>query len=244
MPEFRHRRRPESRLCLQLAPAPSTWPTAAKQAGRGCPCKLVSVEPVFSFRFRNGQAGGTGTATSDSDGNRVERTFAMDALEAILTRRSIRRYTSDHVSDETVLEILGAAMAAPTGANEPWDFVVVRDRTVLQAVSGFHPHAEMLKQAAVAVVVCGDPTRGRLEGRWPLDCAACTQNILIAANAMGLGACWVGIYPVEERIQGLRRLLGMPDRVVPLCMVSLGLPAEKKGPSNRFKPERVHNERW
>ena len=82
------------------------------------------------------------------------------------------------------------------------------------------------------------------KGRWLLDCAAATENILIAANALGLGACWVGIYPVEERIQALRDLLGIPGHVIPLCMVSIGYPAEEKGPSNRFRPERVHQGRW
>jgi nitroreductase len=168
----------------------------------------------------------------------------MDAMDAILSRRSIRRYTSDAVSDDTVLELLKAAMAAPTAANQPWDFIVVRDRSTLQAVTQYHPHAEMLKQAAVAIVVSGDPTRGHLEGRWPLDCSAATENILIAANALGLGACWVGIYPVAERIEGLRSLIGIPAHVIPLCMVSLGYPAEKKEPPARFKPERIHHERW
>ena len=128
----------------------------------------------------------------------------MDALQAILTRRSIRRYTSEPVSDETVTELLKAAMSAPTAAGEIWDFVVVRDRNVLAGVSKYHPHAEMLKSANVAILVCGNPNIEKLPGRWVLDCAAATENILIAANALGLGAVWVGIYPVEERIKGLR----------------------------------------
>jgi nitroreductase len=177
------------------------------------------------------------------NGYRYGGTF-MDAIDALLTRRSIRRYTSDSVSDDTVLELLKAAMAAPTAANQPWDFIVIRDRAILRDITQFHHHADMLKEAAVAIAVCGDPTRGSLEGRWPLDCSAATENILIAANALGLGACWVGIYPVEERIQGLRRLLGIPEHVIPLSMVSLGYPGEKKEPSQRFKSERVHRERW
>jgi nitroreductase len=165
-------------------------------------------------------------------------------MQAILTRRSIRRYTPEQVSDEAVQQLLQAAMSAPTAAAQPYHFVVVRDRTVLSAVSDFHPHAAMLKSASVGILVCGDPTIETREGRWVLDCAAATENMLIAANAMGLGACWVGIYPVEERIQGMRKLLGVPEHVVPLSMVSLGFPAEKKPPPDRFKPERVHHERW
>ncbi|MEI8183120.1 MAG: nitroreductase family protein [Desulfomonile sp.] len=168
----------------------------------------------------------------------------MDAMQAILTRRSIRKYTSEAVSDETVNELLNAAMNAPTATNQAWDFVVIRDRSLLTAVRDFHPHAEMLAQAAIAIAVCGDPTRETLKGRWILDCAAATENILIAANALGLGACWVGIYPVEERIQGLRALLGIPYHVIPLSMVSLGYPAEKKRPPSRFNPDRIHVEKW
>ncbi len=168
----------------------------------------------------------------------------MDAMQAILTRRSIRRYTSERVSDEEVQQLLQAAMSAPTAANQPYHFVVVRDRGLLEAIPNFHPHATMLKTASVGILVCGDPTIETLKGRWVLDCAAATENMLIAANARGLGACWVGIYPVEERIQGMRNLLGIPEHLVPLSMVSLGSAAEKKAPPERFKPERIHYDRW
>jgi len=168
----------------------------------------------------------------------------MDAMQAILTRRSIRRYTGDPVPEETVTELLKAAMSAPTAAGEVWDFVVVRDRSTLEGVSKFHPHAEMLKKAAVAILVCGNPNIEKLPGRWVLDCAAATENMLIAANALGLGAVWVGIYPVEERIKGMRTLLGIPDHFIPLSMVSLGHPGEKKNPPARFREERIHRDRW
>jgi nitroreductase len=168
----------------------------------------------------------------------------MDAMQAIFTRRSIRKYTQEAVSEETVETLLKAAMSAPTATNEAWDFVVIRDRTLLGAVTGFHPHAHMLKEAQVGIVVCGDPTREALKGRWPLDCAAATENILIAANALGLGACWVGIYPVEERMQGLRDLLRIPENVMPLSMAAIGHPAENKNPSKRYRPERIHRDRW
>ncbi len=168
----------------------------------------------------------------------------MEAMDAILTRRSIRKYTSDPVSDEVVTQLLKAAMSAPTAANQCWRFVVIRDRNILQAITDFHPHAEMLKQAAVGIAVCADPTLEVLKGRWPMDCAAATENILIGANALGLGACWVGIYPVEERIEGLRQLLDIPENVIPLSMVSLGYPAERKVPPARFKPDRIHRDRW
>lgn len=168
----------------------------------------------------------------------------MDALEAILTRRSIRKYTSEPVSDETVTQLLKAAMAAPTAGNQPWHFVVIRDRMIMEAVTTVHPHAKMLKEAQVAVSISGDPKAGRLEGRWILDCAAATENILIAANALGLGACWVGIYPVDARMLKLRELLGIPENLIPVSMVALGHPAEKKSPPDRFRTERIHYEKW
>ncbi|MEW6350107.1 MAG: nitroreductase family protein [Thermodesulfobacteriota bacterium] len=165
-------------------------------------------------------------------------------MDAILSRRSIRRYTTEQVSEETVTALLRAAMSAPTAGNEPWHFVVVRDRKTLDAIPRFHHHAQMLKQAQVGIVVCGDPTLEYLKGRWVLDCAAATENILISANALGLGACWVGIYPVEERIQALRDLVGIPGHVIPMSMVSLGYAAEKKGPPDRFRIERIHLDKW
>jgi nitroreductase len=168
----------------------------------------------------------------------------MDAMEALLTRRSIRSYTSEPVTDATVNDLLKAAMAAPTAADQPWHFVVVRDRSVLSAVRAFHVHAHMLEQAQVGIAVCADPTSGSLRDRWPLDCAAATENMLIAANALGLGACWVGIYPVQQRIDGLKKLLNIPDPIIPLCMVSVGWPAETKKPPNRFRQDRIHYDTW
>lgn len=168
----------------------------------------------------------------------------MEAMEAILSRRSIRKYTSQRVSDELVTELLKAAMSAPTAASQPYHFVVIRDRSILNAVTRFHPHAHMLEQASVAIAVVGDPTIETLSGRWVLDCAAATENILIAANALGLGGCWVGIYPVQERIRSLRDLLKMPPHLAPLSMVSIGYPAERKQPPDRFRQEKIHYETW
>jgi nitroreductase len=168
----------------------------------------------------------------------------MDALDAILTRRSIRKYTGEPVPDELLDKLLHAAMNAPTAAGEAWHFVIIRDKEVLEGFTVFHPHAHMLRSASAGILVCGDPEAEALKGRWVLDCAAATENILIAANALGLGACWVGIYPVEERIKGARTLLGIPDHIVPLSMVSLGWPGEKKHPPNRYSAEKIHPARW
>jgi nitroreductase len=168
----------------------------------------------------------------------------MDAMDAILTRRSIRKYTDEHVPDEMVRDLLKAAMSAPMAANECWRFIVSRDREKWNAFIKVHPHAHMLEQSNVGIVVCADPSVEKLKDRWPLDCAAATENILIAANSMGLGACWVGVYPVEERIRAVRQIFGVPDGVVCVSMVALGYPDEKKPRSNRFKEEYIHWENW
>lgn len=169
----------------------------------------------------------------------------MDAIEAILSRRSIRKYTSEPVPSEVVEELLKAAMSAPSAGNEqPWHFVVIDDRQILDEIPKFHPYSEMLKEALVAVLVCGDLKEEKHKGYWIQDCSACTMNMLIAAHAKGLGAVWLGIYPVEERVKGMRRLLGIPEHVVPLSLISIGYPAEKKPPSNRYNASKIHHNHW
>lgn len=169
----------------------------------------------------------------------------MDVMQAIFTRRSIRSYTDNPVSDELVEKLLRAAMAAPSAGNQqPWHFVVIKDGSILGKVTEFHPHSSMLLQAPLAVLVCGDPTVEKYEGRWPLDCSAATENLLLAAHASGLGAVWLAIYPITERIHGMQDLLGIPEHITPFCLVSLGYPAEEKPPADRYNPDRVHHDRW
>jgi nitroreductase len=169
----------------------------------------------------------------------------MDTIEAIMTRRSIRKYTGERVPAEVVEQILRAAMAAPSAANEqPWHFVVITERKTLAQVPTFHPHAYMVKEAALAILVCNDSDLELSKGRGVLDCSAATQNILLATHDLGLGAVWVGIYPVEERMNGMRKLLNMPTRVVPIALVSIGYTEERPRTEDRFKPERVHHEHW
>lgn len=168
----------------------------------------------------------------------------MDMMEALLTRRSIRKYLPEPLNDAVVTQLLRAAMAAPTATVQAYDFIVAQDRAVLSQIRSFHPHAEMLAQAPLGIVICGDPEREALPGRWIMDCSAAAENILLAAHAMGLGACWVGIYPVEERINGVRGLFGIPAHVIPLCVVAVGHPGEKKAPADRFKLELIHREKW
>lgn len=169
----------------------------------------------------------------------------MDTIEAIIGRRSIRRYTREDIDDGTVRVLLEAAMSAPSAGNEqPWHFVVIKERPILDAVPSVHPYSHMLKEAPLAIVVCADLGLEVYQGFWVQDCSAATQNILIAAHALGLGAVWLGFYPIESRVLGLKRILSLPESVIPLCMVSIGRPAEAKPPGSRYIEERVHRDRW
>lgn len=166
-------------------------------------------------------------------------------MDAILDRRSIRFYTSDPVDNETITELLHCAMAAPSAGNEqPWQFVVMNDTKVLARIPEVHPYARMVPQAAAAILVCGDLNREKHKGFWVQDCSAATENLLIAVQAKGLGAVWLGVYPRMERVDGLRKLLNMPEHIVPFALVPVGHPAEQKARSDRFEPERIHYNSW
>jgi len=171
----------------------------------------------------------------------------MDVLEAILSRRSIRRYTDEAVGEEVVEQLLRAAAAAPSAHNEqPWHFVVIRDRAVLAEFPKVHPHSRLLLGAPVAIAVCADHELEVDRGvdYWVQDCAAATQNLLLAAHGLGLGACWIGIHPRAERQEVLKKLLGLPASVSCFGLVALGHPAETKGRGERYDAGRVHRERW
>lgn len=170
----------------------------------------------------------------------------MEALEAIFSRRSIRKYTKEAVPKELIDELLQAAMSAPSAGNEqPWHFVVIQDRKILDGIPKCHPHANFVTEAPAAIVVCAELQLAKWNKEWwPQDCSAATQNILIAAQAKGLGAVWVGVYPLEDRIQGLKALLGLPPDIIPLCIVPLGFPAENKPAGSRYQAPRIHYDHW
>lgn len=169
----------------------------------------------------------------------------MDAMDAILTRRSIRRYTPQEISDEIIQKLLKAAMNAPSAGNhQPWHFIVIRSREILNEITTFHQYAQMLKQAPLAIAVCGDLEKQLHDGYWLQDCSAAAQNILLAAHALGLGAVWLGVHPRDNRVQGVQSLLKLPERILPLCLIAIGYPDEKKPPDDRFLPERVHYDKW
>ena len=169
----------------------------------------------------------------------------MDVIQAIHGRRSIRKYSDQGVPEEVVREVLGAAMAAPSAGNQqPWHFITVTDRAVMAAIQKIHPHAGALDTAPVAIVVCADERLEKYKGFWVQDCSAATQNLMLAAYARGLGTVWLGVHPLADRVTGIRALLGLPGSVIPLAVIPLGYPAEKRSSVDRFDDSRVHANKW
>ena len=169
----------------------------------------------------------------------------MEALEAIFSRRSIRKYKPDAVADATLQLVLKSAMVAPSAFDErPWHFVVIQEQSALCAIADKIDHCEMLREAAAGILVCGDKRLERVPGFWEQDCSACSQNILLAAHALGLGAVWLAVYPLADRIESLRAMLGIPEEVTPFALISLGYPNEELGPEERYDSARIHYNNW
>ena len=169
----------------------------------------------------------------------------MDIINLLKTRRSIRKMKTTLLSETQIEQLLTAAMYAPSARNQqPWHFVVVTDRSTLDKVTDIHPYSAMLKHAPLAILVCADHYLEQSTGYWVQDCSAATQNILIAAHGMGLGAVWLGVYPRDERIAGLKELFNIPENVTPLSLIAIGYADEEKAIPERFKFDRIHQNIW
>ena len=169
-------------------------------------------------------------------------------MNAIYGRRSVRRYSDRPVPDDILHQLIGAAMMAPSAGNQqPWHFITVTDRKKLDATAEVNPNAGMVKRAPAAILVCGDEDLEMHPGYWIQDCSAAMQNLLLAAHGLGLGAVWTGIWTRDDRVEGFRRLFGLPATVDPLGLVVLGyLPEgwEEREAPDRFKEDRIHRESW
>ena len=168
-------------------------------------------------------------------------------LRFIFARRSIRRYAERPVAEERLKDLLEAAMAAPSAvAKDPWRFIVVRERATLEKIADILPHGKMLRRAAAGVIICGDldAAHDGLESYMLQDCSAAIENLLLAASVLGIGSCWLGIHPRRERIDGIRELFGLPEKVIPVSGIALGYPEEAKEARTRYREEYVHRERW
>ena len=174
-------------------------------------------------------------------------TTTNEPLDLIYGRRSIRVYSPGEVSEPVVTRLLEAAMAAPSAmTKDPWRFVLVRDKQTLSKLATLHPGAAMLSSAALAIVVCGDldVAFDRQISYLLQDCSAASQNLLLAAHAQGLGACWVGVHPGEALIKQVKEWLSLPVSVIPVAAISLGQPGEQPPPRTRYNADYVYCEKY
>ena len=163
-------------------------------------------------------------------------------LENIAARKSVRKYLKKEVEEEKITAMLKAGMAAPSGMDRrPWEFVVVTDRAALDSMAAGLPYAKMLTQAPMAIVVCGDSTGSCY---WYVDCSAVTQNVLLAAEALGLGAVWTAAYPYEDRIGIVRKYTNMPEQIVPLCIIPVGYPDGPQKAKDKYDESKIHRNKF
>jgi nitroreductase len=166
-------------------------------------------------------------------------------MDAILRRHSVRSYSSQPVDDAIIEKIVHAGMSAPSAmGSRPWHFIVIADRDKLTAITKIHPYSQMLLHAQRAILVCGDVDAEILPDYFQQNCAAATENILIAAADLGLGSVWIGLYPNEKYRSDFRKLFAIPDGMEPFSLVSLGFPPKELSPATRLDPSRVHREGW
>ncbi len=200
--------------------------------------KFLTLVTLLAFAFVSCKNAEVPAAIKDNGGGNGNA-----AIENIMTRTSIRSYTSRKVASDTVEMLLRAGMAAPTARNaQPWHFVVISDRAKLDELAGTNRHGKMLKEAPLAIAVCGDMSKaldGKGQEYWIQDCSAATENILLAAHALGLGAVWTGCYPMEDRVTAVTKVLNLPENIVPLCVIVIGYPNESPQPKDKWIPENV-----
>jgi nitroreductase len=169
--------------------------------------------------------------------------MSRELIRTIFSRRSVRKYADQPVAEVDIQTLLEAAMAAPSASNsKPWHFIVVQERGTLDELADAHPYGKMLFHAPLCISVCGDASISA--SYWVQDCSAATENLLVAATALGLGAVWLGVYPNEDRVAFVRRILGIPQGCFPLNLVSIGHPDERREPRTQYDRTRVHRGRW
>ena len=163
-------------------------------------------------------------------------------IETILSRHSIRKFTGEPINEDDLNTIIKAGMAAPSAMNiQPWSFIVITDKTILNNLCNSLPYAKMLDRSGAAIVVCGDSK----EANWVVDCAAATENILLAAHALGYGAVWTAVYKYESRIEPVRKECKIPKDIIPLNVIPIGVPVEKNVKAiDKYKESNIHKNTW
>ena len=167
-------------------------------------------------------------------------------MREIYLRRSVRKYKKDQISEEIIKKLLNAAMCAPSALNEqPWEFIVVDDETLLDKISQFSNHSSFVKTAPLAVVVLAnlDKVKSTL---YHQDLAACTQNLMLEAVTHNLGTCWLGTYPKEDRMSYVKNLFNLPDNIEPFSIIVVGYPEDPTSLKevNRYNENVIHKNRW
>ncbi len=180
--------------------------------------------------------------------NNSQPAYANETIKTIHSRKSVRNYTDKTVSKEQLEMLVKAGMAAPSAMNrQPWAFIIINSRKVLDSLAAGSANAKMLSKVTAAIVVCGDTKKvpsASESGYWSQDCSAAAQNILLAAESIGLGAVWTGVYPNKERINFIRKTLNLPEHIIPLNVIPLGYPEGKDKSKDKFKPENIHWNKW
>ena len=180
--------------------------------------------------------------------NKQPNGMKNETIETIMTRASVRQFTGEKISAEQIDTLLRAAMAAPTALNkQPWAFIVVTDEALLTQMGEAMPYSRCGNHPACAIVPCGDLSKtieGEMAAFWVNDVSAATENILLAAHSMGLGAVWTGLHPDMNRAAVVQQMLGLPEHIIPLCIVPVGVPAEQPEVKEKYKAENVHHNGW
>ncbi|MFA5966984.1 MAG: nitroreductase family protein [Patescibacteria group bacterium] len=170
-----------------------------------------------------------------------------ETLKTILNRKSIRDYTDKPVSKADLILLLKAAMAAPSGGDtRSWSFFVIQNKALLKELSDILKYGHMIREAGAVIVVCGNPKKSTFDGDqyWMFDCSVAAENILLAAESLGLGAVWTAVYPNKVRIKNVKKVLNTPKEIEPLCTISIGHPKSKVKPKNKFDPKNIHWNKW
>lgn len=166
------------------------------------------------------------------------------SLDAIFNRRSVRKFTDEKLTDEQITALLKAAMHAPSARNfRPWEFIVVTDKEKMKEIMKVHQYSQMLEEAACAIIVCANDEKKYMD-YWIQDCSAATENILIAATELGLGSVWLGIYPDEQRMNGIKKIFNIPKNFTPVSGVAIGYAANKIPALDKFDSSMIHYEQW
>ena len=180
--------------------------------------------------------------------NQQPTVMENQAIKNIMTRVSVREFTGEKISEAQIDTLLRAAMAAPSAINkQPWAFIVVTDEALIAQLGEALPYSRCSNHPAVAIIPCGDLTKaipGEMANFWINDVSAATENLLLAAHAMGLGAVWTGLHPDMNRARLVQEMLGLPEHIIPLCVVPVGVPAEQPEVKDKFKPENIHYNQW